>query len=575
MNEEQRTELSVIGQHTLSLIMKRFGQRPFQEEQLLRAGEDSYSGSEYRLALLELRSKKLLITVRTNWGEKYHSIPAKVFETWYERLFAEIPVAWGDDEMVMVSCSQPYLPLGLQLLHGLAELTRTGSRLTTKHLLTKRTIEKCSKQLAFTAETLSILALTPSNGPVSYPLPLSFMLDIAARLQWLYVQEGYIRLNHVAFSSWLALPPDRREQPLMAIIAGTYASRTQEGAPIAALLGRLIPLQWYRVSQLTQTSGQAAMASWCRLMIELGWMEEAQSPQGEVLVRWLIPTWSAEVEMEVSYAIDEAVRITPDGELYVPPTATGRLRWFLELVAERIQSDVMTVYRLTAKSVSIAQQLGIGSHTLVTWLERVSDEPLSVMLRDALDSWGNRSDSGKEGQGKLLTKTGNTDNTDKIDNAFPLWLGDVRQRQHQQDTAGLEGDYADYFASRGIITNELAPLFPDPEALADHDPVTDIPAAESLFQGLDAVPLTWRLRLRDYHVSTRKLLVEQAIAWRIPIQFMQQGELTVYIPEKLENGGGNWQVWGRLKVDGVMERTKLSLDMWNEMRLDVPLDRHT
>jgi len=553
--QPRSSELSLVGKHTLSLIMKRFGQRPFQEEQLLRAGEDGFSGSEYRLALLELRSKKLLMTVRPGWGEKYHSIPAAVYETWYERLFPEIPLPLGEDEMIMVSCNQTYLPLGLQLLHGLAELVRTGSRLTNKHVLTKRTIEKCSKQLEFTAETLDILALAPSNGQANYPLPLSFMLDIAVRLKWLFVQEGHIKINHAAFSSWLSLPAYRREEPLMAIFAGSYASRTQEGAPIAALLGRLPPLRWYCVSELAHASGQAAMSSWCRLLIEFGWMEEAQSPEGERLVRWLIPAWAVEVELENSYFIDEAMRITPDGELYVPPTATGQLRWFLELTAERVQCDVMTVYRLTAKSVSLAQQLGIDKHALVSWLERVSDEPLSVMLRDALDSWGSISDSDNEGQNM----------------SYPLFTSSMLQ----QESTDSEGVNADNSLSQGILMDELAPLFPDPEALADYDQVTDIPTVESLFQGLDSVPLTWRLRLRDYHVSTRRLLVEQAIAWRIPIQFMQQGKLTAYIPEKLENDGENWEVWGRLKVEGVMERTKLSPDMWSEMRLDVPLDRPT
>jgi len=562
VKEDARSaELSLLGKHTLSLIMKRFGQRSFQEEQLLRAGEDSYSGSEYRLALLELRSKKLLMTVRQSWGEKYHSIPATVYETWYESLFPELPLPVDENESIMASCNQSYLPLGLQLLYGFAELKRTGSRLTTKHVLTKRTIEKCSKQLKFTAERLDVLGLAPSKDQANYPIPLSFMLDIAARLKWLVVQEGSIKIKEPAFSSWLSLPANRREEPLMAILAGCYASRTPEGAPIAALLGRLAPLRWYRISELTELSGQAAMASWCRLLIEFGWMEEAQSPSGELLVRWLIQAWSAEGQMEKSYDLNETVRITPNGELYVPPEATGRLRWFLELVAERIQSDVMTVYRLTPKSVTTAQQLGIGTHTLVSWLESVSDEPLSLMLRDALDSWGNCSDSEKEEQDKLLTRK---------DNPYPLFWGDACQ----QDTVISEGEEAGCPSIQGILQDELQPLFPDPEMMAYCDKVIDIPTAESLFQGLESVPLNWRLRLREYHISTRRLLVEQAIAWRIPIQFMQQGKLTAYIPEKLEVGGENWQVWGWLKVDGVMERTKLSPDMWNEMRLDVPLDRH-
>jgi hypothetical protein len=105
------------------------------------------------------------------------------------------------------------------------------------------------------------------------------------------------------------------------------------------------------------------------------------------------------------------------------------------------------------------------------------------------------------------------------------------------------------------------------------EPDDRIPAWEELFPGLDAVPSAWIRQAGRYHVSTRRKLVERALAWRTSLQVTVEGEERprTFVPEALEADGAGWRVAGRFRNgDGPGERLALAGDALAELRIKLP-----
>ncbi|UVI27851.1 helicase-associated domain-containing protein [Paenibacillus spongiae] len=529
--------LSAMALHTLAIAMRRFGALPFQEEQLLRAGRADYSGAEYRIAFLELRHAGLITAVRKGWGEKLYSISPVTYFYWHPILFPGLPLPVEDNGIVYTGDHpEPSPPLGLQLLHAIAELVRTGMKLTAKGMLTKRTVEKSTRHLFLREEAADFLSF-PHNA-AGYPFPIAVMLDMAARMNLLLVQDSQLALNEHAFRQWLERPALHREAELIRMWIEVYAARTSRSADAAALMSRLEPSSWYRLDDLDLllechaygmqdgVPSQTPARAWCGIMVSLGWMEEASTIDGGRACRWLYRCALSE-PADVQPMATESIRITPNSDIYVPPLAATRDRWQLEMVAERVQCDVMTVYRLSAKSISEACGRGIQCKDIVCFLETSSGEPLPETVQYAIDGWG---------QGATASHTSSS---------LSPHAGDGRT---------------------------LDPLFSDPTQISHLDQSNEMPTAESLFQGLNEVPLVWRSQMRVYHPSTRRELLERALNWRIPVNLTVSGSVVRFIPEGLEEGNGEWAVTGRVRPHSGTETepVKLSPDMWDEMMLVIP-----
>ncbi|MDG0812313.1 hypothetical protein [Cohnella rhizosphaerae] len=67
-----------------------------------------------------------------------------------------------------------------------------------------------------------------------------------------------------------------------------------------------------------------------------------------------------------------------------------------------------------------------------------------------------------------------------------------------------------------------------------------------LYPGAERVPSGWLRQPAAYHVSTRKEIVERAIAWRAGLRLSRKSGWIDFAPERVMPADtGGWRVWGR------------------------------
>jgi len=101
------------------------------------------------------------------------------------------------------------------------------------------------------------------------------------------------------------------------------------------------------------------------------------------------------------------------------------------------------------------------------------------------------------------------------------------------------------------------------------------PKEEELFPGLRDVPAAWLREPRSYHVSTRRELVERAIAWRTGLKLRQENGWVRFVPEKVRPTERGWAATGWLRPDGETgpvrsPRLEWSADRFAEMMIELP-----
>ncbi|WP_274650495.1 helicase-associated domain-containing protein [Paenibacillus humicola] len=527
--------LTASMQRTMTAVIRRFGPAPFSEEQLLAAIPPDMPGLEARFGLMQLQRAGILFAVRKSWGEKRYALPRDTFCGWWRTIAAgAIEPAVLEEEDVRPGERSGGPAYGLQLLHMLAELYRCGTALTSKGVLPKRTIDKCAAQLAaLSEEELSFLA--PMREDVPYPSQLVLALDIAGKHGWLMRGTHTLSFKPEALERWLALTPAARESELMRDMMEQYILSGSEPARAAAALSLMPVRKWCSLDGLadallvsgTEESEQRVkerLVMLSQILTAFGWMETGSSAcSGETAARWLIdPPGSCG---DPCAGGEAAVRAAPDGELFVPPDVPGTTIWALEMIAERKRADLFAVYRLTERSVRSAASYGYEPAKLIEMLETMCGEPLPETLRFALDGW----------------------------------LAAAAE-SHIPAGAGSADDQECPF------TQLL-----DSSALNGYDLIAEPPSLGSLLRGgLEEVPAVWTRQLRAYHPSTCRELLEKALSWRSAVKLNREGDVQLFIPEKLEEQAGTWAVTGRL--DG-SECATLQPHMWQEMMIVIPMEQ--
>ena len=364
--------------------------------------------------------------------------------------------------------NEGYTPtLRLQLLHTMAALKCTDMRLTNKGMLTKRTIDRCLKQLKSSCEGKGILRIQGESID-GYPFPLAFALEIIFSHGWLTQENGRLEIQHDWFN-WLTKPLGQRETELLQWIIHAFAFRNAASSQAAALMIELVPMKWYRLADVEKSlhniigergRAEAAIAasnayySW---LSSFGWLETAQTIRGDKIVRRLIKATIKTHDIDtdtphITSASAEPIRITPDGEIFVYPNGSDRVRWLLEMIAERKRTDMVTVYKMNAHSLSQAQKEGFSVAGIIELLEDASGERLPETVRLCIADF--MTDEGFNPKAELNSR----------------------------------GEY-----QAKSVENSF---FPDPDSLREFDLLTDWPTFRSLFTGLDDVPAMWVKQLR-------------------------------------------------------------------------------
>ncbi|QYR23683.1 helicase-associated domain-containing protein [Paenibacillus sp. sptzw28] len=526
---------------TLAAIVHRFGSLPFKEEQLLQQpAAPGIAGSEYRIGLLRLAEAGIVFSVRKGWGEKVYFIPRDTLFIWQRTISSwSIPYAEINDvSNIVYRESDTYIPaLGVQLIHVIAEMTRSGMDKTVKGVLTRRSIDKSAAHIHIKANDLEIFDFNQFQA-IEYPLPLAFILDIALKQMKLTESPQAFQVHRKRWEAWLDLPGIARETELLRFVMETYAVRVASIGNAAAFLSSLEPMKWARLSELelefnnsSGDLGPESLRHWCRLMAACGWMELADTTAGEQLVRWLIPAWPA----SGSNSDDDSVKnihISPDGEIMLSAYAPASVLWTLELIGERKRSDFISVYRITERSSAKALELGFSGVDVIAFLEGASGRRLPETVRYAISGWMEK----------------------------PAAVKLVRTAVPRTISAGLRQ------------SAEAAGLFADPCSFHAFELLTEVPSVRSLFSGLDEVPAMWIKQLRTYHPTTRRELLERALGWRTSVKLKREGKVQPFVPERITDEGSQWTVIGSIYENGKPASVQLTPDMWQEMMLVIPLE---
>lgn len=517
------SKLSGQKRKVLATIVSRFGASPFLEEQLLQEADRGMTGSTYRLGLLTLAEAGIVFIVRKGWGERLYFLPRDMYFHWHRIIFerhtgvkplAETAAVWSD------RVTPPML--SLQLLHTLAELQRSGMKWTAKRLLTKRTIDRSSAHIAIKpCAALELIFGSPSSPPlISYPLPLAIMLDLAMRCHLLAAAPAAFFIQEERLAEWLCMTMEEQEKRLLRLVMEQYAVRCTGCAHAAARLSGLPILQWFEIED-------ASAQHWCEWMADMGWMELAWR-EGNQVFRWLITPWPYERRRaDASDALNnnQRIAIAADGNIYVPPYASAALRWQMEMIAEREQTESIAVYRMNVRSLKHAAEMGYTRPQIAELLEHASGERLpDLVYADLFSSMKN----------------------DALE--MPRILK-------------LASDGAEH---------RLSALLHDPNSCHLYEPIVDFPTGKSLFQGLEETPSNWLNQYRNYHHTTRRELLERALSWRISVKLQCGEDAVSFVPERIETASEGWAVVGYTEKTGDILHMRLEPAMWQEMMLEFP-----
>lgn len=612
---------SPVSRWLLRRIVRTYGCLPFEEAALERlAAESPWTGAEIRVALAGLLREGIVFAVRKTWGDRLLYLPADRAALWQLALYPRRPQPLPGEEQGRVSSltAGSRLPLSLELLRTLAGLERDGGLpLTARGAPHKARAAKLAAGLGLTADDVRAAGLAFAR-PEGVPEQAALVLDIALRKGWLRRLSDRWEAAREPFGGGAAgAAPQELDAELLDLVAAEYGGAEAELHFAATALRALEPGVWYAERETLPPEATPRLAAahgrWLKLMAALGWMERGRAGRGragrgdaggEPVCRWLIDPRPAPLRDGPPPEPERPV-VQPDGEIWAPPETGMAARWTLELLAERSAADpAVFTYRLTRESCLRAFERGVGLDEAKRRLEAVAGAPLPHAVALAIDDWFGRFGRLSLGQATLL-RTDDPELAERLrrdavagpllrerlgDGAFVVAPGEADKLAARLRELGYPPAPA-FRPSEPAEPSEpsepAAPAAPESPAapaawpaavisgrgLQVYEPDDRIPAREQLFPGLESVPASWHRQAGRYHVSTRRKLVEQALAWRTALQVTLEGEAEprTFIPETLEAAGTGWRVAGRFR-DGCSagERLVLGGETLAELKIELP-----
>lgn len=621
--DELRETLPKMSPHAQRLLhywLKSIGPIPIQEEQLRArcVQEAGLAGAELRAALRELRSSGILFAVRKSWGEQLIFLPSDSYLAWRRALAAANPLddlisqitrtrehtlEWGtpftEDDMATATP----IPLGRRLVRAYAALHTIGLDTTAKGLFAKKTAADIARIVSL--RNTDAFGRLRSVYETHYPLAFALALDIAIRLGLIVHHEGGEPIwswSTDALESWLDGSPHVREAELIRLFTIRYGFRSPAEAALASGLLLLHADESYQLHEPLSPM----LMQWIDAICACGWATLTAHQTDGRKFQWLTDPWA------VANGDDnkESVIALPDGELIVPPGVPLSARWLLEQSAEWVSDDVVSFYRMTDKSVIAAAERGITAELLLSDLQQASgDVPLPEELVHAVAHWMSRAGRTVIEQVVLLR----CDSAEIADAAASREALSLLLMERIGDRTFIIRQEDEALVRRELERAGWPPMRREPSMEYAAEAVTDsnnkrksssrrassssaIPASASFIYNEHALhmyellavseqlaevervdvapadwPTAWTAQLRQYHPSTRKQMIEQALAWGAPLQLRQGGKIVELVPERLDDGIDSWSVAGYLRSAEAYEPVLLLPEMWEEMRLIIPL----
>ncbi|WP_249435613.1 helicase-associated domain-containing protein [Paenibacillus sp. Marseille-Q4541] len=521
-----------------------------------------------------------------------------------------------------------------EILHLLSYIANQGVQLTAKGTIHKKTLGKIENLTVLTSADFKALKLSYSH-PDLYPVHVAVLLDLVFSLGLARREEAEIILNEPYVSKWIQLNSHQMERYIYEAFMERYSvqeSALQHFRYLLSLFSSQYAGQWLDVHQICLIFVQHGMCDereyaellsyakgWTMLLAAFGYGDTGVCSASEdaTFYRWTSPVFFIAEEAEQTEASDRLekeitepiIYVQPDFEVIVPPDASYQIRWLLEGCSDLIVRDQMTIYKLTRERLLEGAELGLTPSLVLEWLNRYSqgNVPENVFL--ALNQWGAELGRTSFAQVMLLRAESEQD-ADKIE-AYPAWNGaiqrigplyfilepekmaEVRKRLTLMGLApakavkGIDAEVRRYPAI-SLDRDSTAPFDDDLHRIKFYEEgrqgfvytgrnlhyYESIPEDRELISLLPnkaEVPKMWLDEWREYHPSTAKQLVQQAIEWRTRMGVEIQGARQQFIPESIGKGEP-WAVngWLLTKDGNVAEKRTLVPIEWTNVILILP-----
>lgn len=618
--------LAAYASETLKTMLLCFGAEPAAEEKLFQALREhtGMAGAESRIGVRQLEEAGLLFAVQKLWEEKIYWIPSDCYAVWRQALFPLRLTPVTAHARPLAENTGIREPFGRGLLYLLAALAKADASFTAKGLLSKKTVEKLGGSLLLDESKLRAFPLDWANRD-HYSLGTALALTACSELGLLRKEEDRLALHEERMHAWLRLTEEKRERELMDWLCGVLFRSVGSDALPASILMEASSGSWYSIPDAEQLAAGAfgslhngetreqgdspsviiGITGWTRLFHEFGWMELAETDVDGMVVpifRWRALSRDA---------IPDELIVQPNGEVLVPPGCGYAIRWELELLGERVNAEEPLIYRLTPAAVSNALEQGRTKEGIERFLETAGGcGELSVHLRALLREWTSRAcrfsfeevtllrcDSDEmarhamalaEVAPRLIEQIGDKDFI--VESSSVTEIRRMLQKSGYPPRKGIGGsakapakaaypafrlDQAESGEERlsdSRASDEHASWLLEPFALRHYQLVRSGQDAAGVFllPGIERVPAAWWREMRSYHASTRKEFMQQAVSLETAVQLRLNGEIRSFVPEQVEQRGREWAVTGRIIGGGRPERSRLTPDMWEEMKLILP-----
>ncbi|MCK9859715.1 helicase-associated domain-containing protein [Paenibacillus sp. ATY16] len=517
-----------------------FGAGPVSEERLFSLRQ-RFSGAEFRYGMIQLQNAGIIFALRQGWGERLYAMPSDCFMQWHPYLFPLAPLLAANRSSEIWEQRQEEIalkPLGRQLLAVWAELARSGLGLTSKGILPKKTTARLTLAVSITDEDL-LQAGWQQEDTDPYNPAVNFVLKLTGQLGLLAAEEKQLKWQEDTLAAWFSEEELKREALLFHWCLDELLKKKPAMWHIMALLTRLEPGAWYSEAAIAAQlplldmkgmEWEESRSACLNLLRGFGWMEFARAGDQRML-RWTMMPSSLDYGQRPQ-AKYEPIMIEPNGDLLVPPGCSYRVRWELELVADRKSDELLSVWQLTRSSIERAMTHGRSFASVINFLQSASGGvPIPPLLEASLADWGK--------QTAAVVK--------QPSDAYPELPLEPRSEE-----SGFElRSSGRAFAGCELMNHEDFRI-------------------ERFLPELERVPINWMQQLRSYHHSTRLEILERALSWQAPVQLRMNESVVAFVPARLERSGSNWTVTGLLREAETHREVCLSPEMWEGMKLVAP-----
>lgn len=530
----------------LEVILLVFAGQPFTLESVNKAACGSVSGADLRAALPALLRQGWITAAKNTWGERIFYIRQEALspcaKMWLTPLLSPVESA----AVIGISGSvyrEGKPGLAWDLFRVLRCTAEHGLPVTSKGVIHQKIIRKLTGQMDLSSADVRGLGLTYHQQEM-IPPQLAIILDCMLELDLIREEQSRWLLNEDRLGRWLELSLAEMEQQLYKLVLHKYVPSLPVLQHVVHILDApsISDGNWYALSDLAmhvemcsqrrglRPAGRRKALSdwiggWLEALCAFGWMElVVGAEEGITFFRWVsCPRTTALKEEHASSTVAEPFLIQPDYELLVPPGVPFKLRWELENYCEPVILDRMSVYRIHSSRVKASALAGHRSiQDVMEFLDNHSTgipEPIRLSLQHwfrEVQRYGDPHDENKKDSVPLYHLPAMTRVDSYSEKADRQWF--------------MMGN-----PSRGMIT----PL----QDLSIYEPVDEVLDVAQLFPGLEEVPGMWFKVTRNYHDSTARKLIAQALEWRMKVELQMQGKPIEFLPVAVE-GDKDWRIHG-------------------------------